>query len=362
MSLPRRAEIGVAHAMGETGKDLFRLNSLLHTMAVDDEFLRPLASFRKRICYANAYGTDFPVPASTAAFLSASSTYPHRFIESTVTDRQSSVQQQPETSNDSDDVSKQQQRRESKSLVIATLLTPAMHECERARGCYDDSTRNNNNNNTNEGSTSEHGLSGDGDDASDGDNDSRDAATDNDNDAELAQMSISLDSLGWKKVFVDMRKEVPRISIPKALLRRTNSSVGGAKGSSTGLSSNNSESSSSDDEATTTALDETTTTVSPEQQQQQSQQSIGPIHQLKGKGGVVSSKDVAAAVLTTALPDEELAFHWPVGHNMIVAFSRSRWSTYMNKAGRPVVDALAKELVQDIFSFSRPTQTKQATT
>jgi hypothetical protein len=35
---------------------------------------------------------------------------------------------------------------------------------------------------------------------------------------------------------------------------------------------------------------------------------------------------------------------------MMVAFSRSRWSTYMNKAGRPVVDALAQELVDDIFN------------
>ena len=52
--------------------------------------------------------------------------------------------------------------------------------------------------------------------------------------------------------------------------------------------------------------------------------------------------------------DEEthFAIHWPLGHNMIVAFSRSRWSAYMNKAGRPVVDALAKEIVDDIFQFT----------
>jgi hypothetical protein len=102
---------------------------------------------------------------------------------------------------------------------------------------------------------------------------------------------------------------------------------------------------------------------------------------------ILSSKDVALAVSTSALlleanhntdqrdvsrhddssqhderdelnekhdptPDEtHFAIHWPLGHNMIVAFSRSRWSAHMNKAGRPVVDALAKEIVNDILSF-----------
>jgi hypothetical protein len=64
--------------------------------------------------------------------------------------------------------------------------------------------------------------------------------------------------------------------------------------------------------------------------------------------GVVGSKDIAAAV-TTPLFDEQ--FHWPMGHNMMVAFSRSKLSSYLNKAGRPVVDALAKALVEDIFAW-----------
>jgi hypothetical protein len=38
---------------------------------------------------------------------------------------------------------------------------------------------------------------------------------------------------------------------------------------------------------------------------------------------------------------------------MIVAFSRSRLSSYLNRAGRPFVDGLAKDLVQDILSFSQ---------
>jgi len=257
LPLPRTAEIGVAHAMGDTGKDLFRLNDLMKKMGTSSEFLEPLGSFKKRIAYANAYGTDFPVPANTAAFLSESSSYPHHFVED----------------NDEDD----RVVVDDNGLVIATLHTPPL--CNL---------------------TMSH----------------------NDTD-ELAHMSASLDSLGWKKVFIDVRKEMPRISIPR-MRRNTNGSPNG------GLSG------------------------SDEEEKVEIERRDQAIHRLKQKG-VVSSKDVAAAVTTPIFED---TFHWPVGHNMIVAFSRSRLSTYLNKAGRPVVDALAKELVEDVFSWM-PEDAKQ---
>ena len=56
--IPRMAEIGVAQVLGETGSDLFRTNELLQTMAISPRFLKPLASFRRRIAYANAYAAN----------------------------------------------------------------------------------------------------------------------------------------------------------------------------------------------------------------------------------------------------------------------------------------------------------------
>lgn len=41
--IPRVAEIGVAYGLGETGRDLFRLNDVLHDMATSPRFLEPLA-------------------------------------------------------------------------------------------------------------------------------------------------------------------------------------------------------------------------------------------------------------------------------------------------------------------------------
>lgn len=386
VALPRRAEIGVARAMGETGRDLFRLNALLHTMAVEEEFLQPLSHFRKRICYANAYGTDFPVPASTAAFLSSSSNYPHLFHQNNNNNNNnenetdsfsnggssgkavdSINEDDGDGNNNGDGIIAQGEGEPSQksSMVIATLHTPTVSECDVARGIYDSSTKSRMNK---EGAwttttTTASSTDGDEDSAVIGGDDNYD---DDEADAELAQMSISLDALGWKKVFVDMRRQVPRISFPMSLLRRSSGvkEQGGGDDGGTGVAgslSNRSEMTSSSEEETIltseplpTVSDESDAAGSSIAQQQQQQTSMDPMDRLKGRGGVVSSRDVAAAVLTTALPDDRLAFHWPMGHNMIVAHSRSRWSTYMNKAGRPVVDALAKELVSDIFAFERP--------
>jgi hypothetical protein len=40
---------------------------------------------------------------------------------------------------------------------------------------------------------------------------------------------------------------------------------------------------------------------------------------------------------------------------MMVAFSQSCISTFINKGGRPIVDALANELVEGIFSWKEET-------
>ena len=52
--LPRAAERALGMSMGETGRDLFRMNELLYEMATSRRFLGPLAAFKRRIAYANA--------------------------------------------------------------------------------------------------------------------------------------------------------------------------------------------------------------------------------------------------------------------------------------------------------------------
>lgn len=236
--IPRTAEIGVAQFMGDTGKDLFRLNNLIQTMGTCPTYLGPLSSFRKRIAYANAYGTDFPVPAGTAAFLSENSTYPHHFVQ-----------------------------HEENGLIIATVHTPIQEQQQIVQLLKDDQDEN---------FVQEHAD-------------------------ELHQMSESLDKLGWKKVFVDVRRELPSVEVP-TLLRR--------QGTEKRLLINDAN-----------------------------------LHTLREQR-IVESRDICSAMRS----NDRISF--PLGHNMICAFSRSPFSTFMYQGGRPVVDSLARELVEDIFSWS----------
>mmetsp|Transcript_12459 Transcript_12459/g.28852 ORF Transcript_12459/g.28852 Transcript_12459/m.28852 type:complete len:289 (+) Transcript_12459:1026-1892(+) len=240
----------------------FRLNDLMKTMATTPKFLKPLGSFRKRIAYANAYGTDFPVPTETAAFLSPESSYPHHFVEDS------------EKGGDCVVV-------DGTGLVIATMHTPRK---------------------AHKGEEEEEAA----------------PQTDSENTDDLVQMSHALDSLGWKKVFVDIRNGIPfRLLIPR---------LGGSR-----RSDSQDDSSSSSEE-------------------------IAPLDALRQKG-VVESRDVVSAVTSPSDTESQQQMVLPIGHNMIVAFSRSRLSTLINKGGRPVVDALAKELVDDIFTW-QPLETK----
>eukprot|EP00567_Pseudictyota_dubia_P008569 CAMPEP_0197444410 /NCGR_PEP_ID=MMETSP1175-20131217/9907_1 /TAXON_ID=1003142 /ORGANISM="Triceratium dubium, Strain CCMP147" /LENGTH=165 /DNA_ID=CAMNT_0042975191 /DNA_START=30 /DNA_END=527 /DNA_ORIENTATION=- len=60
----------------------------------------------------------------------------------------------------------------------------------------------------------------------------------------------------------------------------------------------------------------------------------------------LSSREVASAFSSS-----KGSVHLPLGHNMIVAFSRTRFSALVNRGGRPVMDRLARELVEDMVSW-----------
>jgi len=264
VSLPRSAETVVGNILGETGRDLFRMNDLLYSMSTSPYFLQPLSQFRRRVAYANAYHTDFPVPAATAAFLHEESSYTHFWDMS---------------SGDS----------EWDKSIVAILHTQPSYSSSLSRDCRDD-------------------RFGDCDD-------------------ELHAMSKSLDSLGWKKVIVDLRSEIPAVGIPSVI--RKSSLV--MKATSKQKNGN---------------YDGITDEFGEEKYSQNGTlaDSEGFRASLRLKGSI-ASRDAKEAFGSP----RDGSLHLPVGHNMICAFSRSRVSSHMNRGGRPVMDALAKELVDDIL-------------
>lgn len=236
--IPRFAEIGIAKRLGETGRDLFRVNDLMRTMATSPRFTRPLALFRKRVAYANAYGTDFVVPGTTAGFLDANSDSIHYF-DADLRDNKVGDGVCPAS---------------EKGLFAATCYTP-----RRSLSSPIEQSTN---------STSE-----------------------------MEVMSKSLDALGWTKVFVDMRREIP-ISVKLPTL-------------TTSDTSNNIDC---------------------------------PVKRLSVDRKSVASKDLSRAV--SSLGGNHISL--PFGHNSICAFERGSFATTFNKGGRPVMESLALRLVHDV--------------
>jgi len=173
-------------------------------------------------------------------------------------------------------------------------------------------------------------------------------------DQELVIMSRSLDSLGWKKVFVDPRKFQPKMSNPirktaaSALARLNLSST------STSTSGSDGESFYSEDEDESS---EHNNNDSNNNEAMGAGAGFLDISRLKARG-VAGSREVFQAVTSPPEANEQ-PFHWPFGHNMIVAMSRNSVYTYLNKGGRPIVHALATQLVEDIFSFTINDETQK---
>jgi hypothetical protein len=319
LPIPRTAEISVARAMRSTGKDLFRCNDLLRRMATTAEFLHPLGSFRRRIAYANAYGTDFPVPVHTAAFLNEASASPHYFEET----------EEPRA-----DENAATMEADADGLIIAQVYTPRRetdwgYSFAPSRAVAAGASRVD--------TISPRSFSGISTDTSNGETDGNDDEDDEEEDTvvwahdmdetdELELMSQSLDTLGWRKVFVDARKNMPKIPL-------------------FGLSTRSSSNSSINLEDVSNHSSEGDNSVADDRQARS--ESIARLK--SSKGLLIESKELALAVTAPLFDDN---FHWPVGHNMIVAFSRSRLSTYLNKAGRPVVDSIARSIVQEILDWS----------
>lgn len=134
------------------------------------------------------------------------------------------------------------------------------------------------------------------------------------NNADLLTMSLSLDSLGWKKVFVDLRRNLPTLSFPKvlsSLLNRTANSVTTA-GNVTVANS----------------LDTVLT---------------------RGRNGFVVESKALASAFNHPVTSGPFQIYFPNAHNMICAWSRNRRGAHVYQEGRPVMDAMAEDVVKDML-------------
>eukprot|EP00956_Cyclotella_meneghiniana_P016165 scaffold25398_cov65-Cyclotella_meneghiniana.AAC.1 len=228
--IPRIAETIIGSSLGVTGADLFRLNSdktgrenplgagvrrlsgahgvlggrvgnylasnyvaddgtnqsskdeavdeemecIIRNMCLQEKYLGPLRNFRRRIAYANAYGTDFQVPTQTAAFLNAQSEVEHTVIACRDVD---------EVSGSGNEDGKHQREDDSNNARLPPFIVAVLSTEQQTTHLIQQIKSSN--------------------------------PTTPDAEEELLKMSQSLDALGWTKVFIDVRNRIPIPGIPK---------------------------------------------------------------------------------------------------------------------------------------------------
>ena len=144
---------------------------------------------------------------------------------------------------------------------------------------------------------------------------------------ELLQMSQSLDALGWTKVFIDVRNRIPLPGIPKPSWRLL-------------------------------PFPSALSTMFPEPDT-----SLDDLIHSRGCGQEKDSSSQKEAItntehLTTVTSSELVqstnagqTVHFPMGHTVMVANSKSDTYTKLNYQGRPVMDKLAVDMLSDVLEF-----------
>lgn len=344
LPLPRFAETIIGSGMGTTGRDLFRLNSdknlssnsnalmrrwsssnsigdgdkkssneehaqneevhkmdeemecIIRNMCLQDKYLTPLRNFRKRIAYANAYRTDFQVPTETAAFLNSDSEVEHIVVAARGV-RKSNEGERLHLPSSEDGKENREENMESRVIVPPFVVAVVRTEQQQPQ--------------------SSQPL----------DQSSESATPSN----ELLRMSQSLDALGWTKVFIDVRNRIPLPGIPKPSWRL----LPFPSPLSTMLPTPDT---SLDDLIHNRASDGIASSFQKNQESAAEQEGSKPI--------TVTSHEL---VLSTNAGE---TLHFPLGHTVMVANSKSETYSKLNFQGRPVMDRLAEDMMGDVLMFS----------
>jgi len=349
LPIPRIAETIIGTGMGETGRDLFRLNSekdlasaaagnimnvavggvrrlsvlasrdgrgnnangdvnanvgskilsshdgeggemqcVIRNMCLQNKYLTPLRSFRQRIAYANAYGTDFQVPTETAAFLHEKSGVGH--------------------------------------FVVASRELPCAGNMDGTGGGSQDSKKEKEDNTTSEG---EEGLPQFIVAVVQTEQQTRSQSPQKSN--ELLEMSQSLDALGWTKVFIDVRDQIPVPGLAKpSWLRPPCSSLDDLIRDRSALSFASLQS----------AMDANV---------ESAESNEGTRDAALPKLG--TNKCILTSQELTQSTHSGDSINFPLGHTVMVANSKNEKYSQLNSQGRPVMDKLAEDMVRDVLDF-----------
>jgi hypothetical protein len=344
--LPACLEPLVAWYLGRTGQDLFRrprrkhaattssyYDDIIQQMSLDATFLLPLSKFSKRMTIANAFSTDFAVHTATAAFLTDDddddvsweeedhhfhdheqpNVSAHYFVETENSPTKTTNAEQSNLVK-----SKQQQQQEMPKNDDTTPHFPTAKFTTSRSWSYSEDSCNVSRQPSCDSCTSEpNNQHIQAEEENDDDDDEkprhcqRPLIMERNVDGSLSDMATSLNSLGWTKVFVDVRPHIPALWVrPKATMKEIVSP--------------------SDYSQKSTVSSSTSTTTTTTR---------------------TSSKVFSPSTLKRRLSGKGFDFNTlPFGHSFLVASTKNWWYTWFYRNGRKFVDqVLAKELVEEML-------------
>ena len=297
---PRWVEHGVAAALGRTGRDLIRVTDVIERLALEKQFVQPLAAFERRLALANAHNTDFQVACSTAAFLSRAD------------------------DGDDDPSSPKHYRRVhgddgggalSKHVVL-TVETERRELVELEEDACPANVDDN----------------GDGDESANAKTKKGEDKKERRQQLSSDELAVRLDALGWTKVFCDVREHLFPLT-PAAVQKLPSFGFGGgdrgngeteiesidsADGSSSSSSSGSATADEEKDEYTSSELWDR----------------FGAFWPSDGDGRL----------------------RLPLGHQVLVANAKNDFYTQYFQGGQPVMDELAEDVVRWILSAEKQQQ------
>ena len=258
-----------------------QMQCIIRNMCLQEKYLSPLRNFRQRVAYANAYGTDFQVPTSTAAFLSSKSGVAHHVVAFRSKIDGDTNHREGDGSESSTIMCKDGEVEGGEVGDVPSFIVAV---CETKK--------------------EESPLSSV-------------ITSDTTQEDDLHIMSQSLDKLGWTKVFIDVREGLPVSGItPPTWLRSISSG---------------------------STLDN----LIRERRRLQFRSLTNDHNSELAAECILTSQELAQSTYVSD-PDSITV---PLGHSVMVANSKTEKYAQFNRAGQPVMDKLAKDLIRDILSF-----------
>lgn len=338
--LPRAAEFVVAQGMKETGRDFFRFTQVIEDLFSKDYFINPLSSFQQRIAYINIYGTDFQVPTATAAFWAADSDSPHHRVKESTEETVGNIESKPKS-------------------IVMTLTTPRVLESSTEV----------------QEKVAEEKKMEEGEDKEDSKKNDKTEPSD-----VYTSWSKRLDGLGWTKVLVDVRDDVPdvRESI-QTVIDGSSSEESGDEANDTGSktsdsdpkeeeqvddkSDNDKEQNSSEDEKTEVPEEENIAETV-EEEEEEVEEDVAPDWTTKETwtAGELLAEFKGNILMAQSTKPKRRSSFWdlkpklPLGHTVMIANAKDEFNKKVTSGGKPVMDYLGASLVRTLQE-SVPTRT-----